>query len=123
LIDTGSGAFEDEVLDEYLHRAFDWSSLAIAFDILRAGRDGILRTKLGRTNFASAFEHLDRPLLVIAGTKDALAPPASVRPAYERSRAADKSYRVFPLGHIDLIVGREAPLTVWPLVQAWLERR
>ena len=69
------------------------------------------------------FEWLDRPLLVVAGTHDTLAPPASVRPAYERSRSSDKTFRAFPLGHIDLIVGREAPLTVWPLVQTWLSRR
>jgi pimeloyl-ACP methyl ester carboxylesterase len=117
------GSVEDEVLSEYLSRAFDWTSLAVAFDILRAGRSGILRTRSGKTSFAQAFEHLDVPLLIIAGTKDALAPAPSVRPAWERSRSHDKTYREFALGHIDLIVGREAPLTVWPLIKDWLLRR
>ena len=35
----------------------------------------------------------------------------------------DKRFRVFPLGHIDLIVGREATRTVWPLIGEWLLRR
>jgi hypothetical protein len=30
---------------------------------------------------------------------------------------------VFPLGHIDLLVGRDAPLMTWPLVASWLTAR
>jgi pimeloyl-ACP methyl ester carboxylesterase len=114
---------EADILDDYLRRAFDWTSLEIAFDIFRAGKKGVLAGKHGKTDYRTAFEHLDRPLLVIAGTKDGLAPPESVRPAYENSRSHDKAYRAFPLGHIDLIVGREAPRTVWPLIHRFLSRR
>jgi pimeloyl-ACP methyl ester carboxylesterase len=117
------GSIEPDVLEEYLRRAFDWSNIAIVLDILRAGRDGKLTSRDGRTDYGTAFEHLDRPLLVIAGTPDTLAPPESVRPAYELSRSSDKTFRAFPLGHIDLIVGKHAPLTVWPLIQTWLARR
>ncbi len=117
------GSVEDEVLESYLHRAFDWTSLSIALDIFRAGKDGILSGRHGRTDYKSAFEWLDRPLLVIAGSGDSLAPPPSVEPAFARSRANDKTYRVFPLGHIDLIVGREAPRTVWPLIASWMSAR
>jgi len=77
----------------------------------------------GLTGYAGAFEGVDVPLLIIAGTRDDLAPPASVQPAYEHSRARDKTYRTFPRGHIDLIVGRDAPLTVWPLLEAWMRQR
>lgn len=117
------GSVEAEVLEEYLQRAFDWTNVAVALDVLRAGRDGKLQSRDGRTNYGMAFEHIDRPLLVIAGTHDTLAPPQSVRPAFDKSRARDRTYRAFPLGHIDLIVGRQAPLTVWPLIQTWLARR
>jgi len=117
------GSVEDEVLDEYLDRAFDWTNIQIALDILRIGADRALTSRDGRTDYGGAFEHLDKPLLVIAGSEDTLAPPDSVRPAFERSDARDKAFRVFPLGHIDLIVGRESPTTVWPLIRDWLERR
>ena len=74
--------------------------------------------------YAGAFEKLrDIPLLIIAGSEDDLAPPSSVRPAYELSSSSDKTYRVFPRGHIDIIVGRDAPLTIWPLILAWLNTR
>ena len=41
----------------------------------------------------------------------------------ERSRSDDKTYREFPAGHLDLVLGRDAPCTVWPLVRTWIEAR
>lgn len=118
------GKIESDVLDEYLNRAFDRTSIALAFDILRSsGPAGGLRSLDGQIDYAMAFATLDRPLLVIAGTEDHLAPPASVRPGFEESRSSDKTYREFPLGHLDLIVAREAPTTVWSTVAHWLDRR
>ena len=114
---------EPEVLDEYLKRTFDRSTLAVALDIFRAGRDKSFKSSDGMIDYSTAFEILDRPLLVVAGTRDGLAPPASVRPAYVRSRSSDKTYRAFPFGHIDLVVGKEATRTVWPLVRNWLAVR
>ena len=73
--------------------------------------------------YAAAFEALELPLLIIAGSADGLAPPEAVRPAYEHSDSPDKTFRVFPRGHIDIIVGRDAPLTVWPLILGWLKTR
>lgn len=114
---------EEEVLEEYLKRTFDRSTLAVALDIVRGGRFKSFRSADGMTDYSTAFELLDRPLLVVAGMEDNVAPPASVRPAFARSRSKDKAYRVFPFGHIDLIVGKESTRTVWPLVRQWLGRR
>lgn len=114
---------EPDVLEEYLKRTFDRSTLAVALDIFRAGRMHSFKSADGMIDYSTAFEILDRPLLVVAGTEDGLAPPASVRPAYERSRSNDKTYRAFPFGHIDLVVGKEATRTVWPLIRNWLARR
>ena len=117
------GTVEPDVLDEYLRRTFDRSTLKVALDIFRTGRGQGFTSVDGMTDYSTAFEILDRPLLVVAGTKDGLAPPASVRPAYDRSRSSDKTYRAFPFGHIDLVVGKEATRTVWPLIRNWLARR
>lgn len=116
-------AVEPEVLEEYLRRTFDRSNVAVALDIFRAGREKGFKSADGMIDYSTAFEILDRPLLVVAGTKDGLAPEASVRPAYVRSRSSDKTYRTFPFGHIDLVVGKEATRTVWPLLRTWLARR
>jgi pimeloyl-ACP methyl ester carboxylesterase len=116
-----AGALEPEVLDQHLRLAFDRAALAETldmFDWARHRRFGGLEW-----DYASRFERLNLPLLVVAGSNDDLAPPASVRPGFTLSRARDKTYRVLPLGHIDLLVGRDAPLMTWPLVTKWLTER
>lgn len=116
------GGMERDVLTEYLKKSFEHTTLAIALDIFKAGRAEGWKSLDGMTDYGTAFEMLDRPLLVIAGTEDHLAPPESVKPAYLASRSRDKTYRAFPFGHIDLVMGRGATTTVWPLVREWLAR-
>ncbi|MCS6798683.1 MAG: alpha/beta hydrolase [Myxococcota bacterium] len=116
------GSVEPEVLEHYLARAFDRTSLAVAYDILRYGQQAALGSEAS-AGHARAFEALDVPLLVIAGSLDRLAPPPSVRPAHDRSRSSDKAYRVFPHGHVDLVLGRRAPATVWATIRTWLLAR
>ena len=117
------GGMEREVLSEYLGKAFERTSLKVALDIFRAGRGEGWKSLDGMIDFGASFEMLERPLLVIAGTEDQLAPVQSVRPAWELSRSTDKTFRAFPFGHIDLIMGRQASGTVWPLVRDWLLQR
>jgi polyhydroxyalkanoate synthase len=117
------GSMEPEVLEENLKSAFEHTRMAIALGVIGPGREDALKSHDGLTDYGLAFELTDKPLLVVAGTKDALAPPDSVKPAFERSRSRDKTYREFPLGHIDMVLGRDAPFTVWPVVRTWLEAR
>jgi pimeloyl-ACP methyl ester carboxylesterase len=124
-----AGAIEPEILAEHLDQAFDsasvqvmltmfgWSQSAFGSDI---GEEASRRDGL---TYAERFERCRVPLLVIAGTGDDMAPPASVEPAYLRSNSPDKSYRELPLGHIDLLVGTDAPKTTWLIVERWLRDR
>jgi alpha-beta hydrolase superfamily lysophospholipase len=115
------GALEPDVLQLHLELAFDRAGVAELAELFAWGS---LRRFLGDgSDSVDRFERLDLPLLVIAGTNDDLAPPASVRPAFQRSRARDKTYRTVPLGHIDLLVGRDAPLMTWGTVRRWLDAR
>ncbi len=118
-------SLEPNVLGQHMALAMDMGSVAVLrtmfMSAAEARRGGHCLGEL--TGFAQEFEELDVPLLVIAGTKDDLAPPASVEPAYLRSRSTDKTYRAFPRGHIDLLVGKASPQTVWPLIQSWLHTR
>ncbi len=121
------GAIEPDVLAEHLTYAFDLAS----FEVMRTmfswsgGKafGGGVASEIDGLSYAERFEQCRLPLLVIAGTGDDLAPPASVEPAYLRSRSPDKQYRELPLGHIDLIVGRDAPRSTWPMVERWLDAR
>lgn len=115
------GALEPNVLEEHLRLAFDVAGLAEMAALFQWATEG--RIFGHGHDAADRFEGLDLPLLVVAGSNDDLAPPASVRPAYERSGSRDRTYRTFPLGHIDLLVGREAPFTTWPLLRRWLDER
>ncbi len=111
------GSLEPLVLDEHFRLAFDWAGLGVLVEMFS-------RPAFGKgSETVDRFEDLNIPLLVIAGTKDDLAGPKAVRPAFDRSRSTDKTYREFDLGHIDILVGREAPLTVWPAVGDWIAAR
>ena len=115
------GSCEPHVLKQHLRLAFDRAALSEMLDMFDWAAQG--RSNGGEIDYAERFEKMDVPLFVLAGEKDDLAPPASVHPGFLRSRAQDKTYRVLPLGHIDLLVGREAPRTTWSLIEEWLEKR
>jgi pimeloyl-ACP methyl ester carboxylesterase len=116
-----AGSCEPHVLEQHLRLAFDQAGVREMAEMFEWG----VQKKFGgrEQDYADRFERADMPLLVIAGTNDDLAPPASVRPAFQRSRSADKTYRALPLGHIDLLVGREAPRSAWPLIRGWIDKR
>jgi polyhydroxyalkanoate synthase subunit PhaC len=119
------GSMEREVLGEHLSLAMDCGSVTVLRNMFlaaaeaRQGGHGLG----GLSGFAEPFEAMDRPLLVIAGAADDLAPPASVEPGYARSRSRDKTYRVFTQGHIDLLMGRGSTETIWPLIDQWIDQR
>lgn len=116
-----AGSCEPHVLEEHLHLAFDRAAVHEMLDMF----DWASQRRFGgqESDYVERFERMDAPLLVVAGSNDDLAPPASVRPGFTFSRARDKTYRVLPLGHIDLLVGRDAPLMTWSLVTSWLQKR
>jgi polyhydroxyalkanoate synthase len=104
-----AGALEPEIFEEHLRLAFDRGSIVELVSMFSWAAD----RKFGgsESDFVERFEKMDIPLLVVAGANDDLAPPASVRPAYA------------PLGHIDLLVGRDAPKLTWEVVTRWLTKR
>jgi alpha-beta hydrolase superfamily lysophospholipase len=116
-----AGSLEPHVLEQHLRMAFDRAALAEMIDLFAWA----VERRFGgvESDYVERYEAMDLPLLVLAGANDDLAPPASVRPAFTASRARDKTYRVLPLGHIDLLVGRDAPLMTWSLVSKWLKAR
>lgn len=120
------GAMEADVLQQHMALAMDRASvntMRAMFSWSSQLRRNDVDEQKGLFGYAAPFESLDKPLLVVSGKFDDLAPPASVQPAFVRSRASDKTYRCLPFGHIDLLVGRDAPVLVWPLVEQWLDRR
>lgn len=119
------GSMEPQVLSQHMSLAMDSGSITVLRNMFLAAaeaRESGHRLG-GLSGFVEGFEAMDVPLLVIAGKSDDLAPPASVEPAYRSSRSRDKTYRVFPQGHIDLLMGKDATTTVWPLLERWIGDR
>lgn len=116
-----AGSCEPEVIEQYLRLAFDRAAVTEMRDMF----GWAFHRRFGgrESDYVERFEAMDLPLLVVAGANDDLAPPASVRPGYLLSGSSDKTYRVVPLGHIDLLVGRDAPLMTWSLVAGWMKKR
>ena len=75
------------------------------------------------------FDRVKRPLLVVSGEIDILAPPRDVFAAYERAGTSDKKYVNFGrregyganYGHADLVLGKDALGEVLPVVSDWLK--
>jgi len=106
------GAFEPALREEYLRAAFDVGTLGQLADIADRARD-----------FGDQWSRCAVPALVIAGERDLIAPPASVYPGYAEGPEGDRTWAALPFGHGDLILGRDAPARVWPLVTRWLIAR
>ena len=118
------GAIEPQVLREHMALAMDNGSIGTMRAMFAWARDARreVDSDAGLFGYARRFQERELPLLVIAGRYDDLAPPASVKPAFTLSRSSDKKYRELPFGHVDLLVGRDAPLTTWPVLEQWLQR-
>jgi pimeloyl-ACP methyl ester carboxylesterase len=117
------GSIEPELLAERLDRGFDWTTLQVWLDMARWG-------STGRFDFEDAWARVDVPLLVVAGDLDHLAPPADARSAFDASGSRDRKFVLlddwstgYHWGHLDLVLGKRAPVHAWPLLADWLAAR
>lgn len=117
------GSIEPEILQERLEQGFDWTSVRVWQEMARWAATG-------RFEWDQAWAQADLPVLVLAGDEDHLMPPDDARVAFERSGSSDKRFLIFDdwshqshWGHLDLVLGRLAPVHVWPEIDAWMEER
>lgn len=92
-------------------------------------RSGGLHSKDG-TPLEDGLENLVVPTLLVAGSADTLAPPDAVKFVADRVGSEDVQYVVMgkergcdvEYGHGGLLLGRQAPDEVFPVVERWLVR-
>jgi putative long chain acyl-CoA synthase len=65
---------------------------------------------------------IDCPILCFVGSKDAIAPPPSVRAVARATPRATVYERTMEVGHFGLVVGSKAATVTWPTVAAWATR-
>jgi pimeloyl-ACP methyl ester carboxylesterase len=82
-----------------------------------------------RRDYRAELARLTTPTLFIAGTRDVLAPPDAVKATFDAVGATDKQFQICSraqgmrvnYGHYDLLIGREAPTEIYPIVARWIE--
>ena len=113
---------------------------AHAFEDISAGvmrqfadwvQNDCLRSADKSRNYQDSMAAIRVPILLIGGSKDMMAPPGCVRAAHDRIRSTDKTLLLVgkehgtraEYGHGDILLGREAPNEVYPVIEAWLRAR
>jgi len=89
---------------------------------------GSLTSADGSTDWTAGLGSVQAPVLFVAGSVDHIAPPWTVRAAYDRVGSADKSWVTMgrgwgqreDYGHGDLLLGDWAFEEVFPQVKDWL---
>ncbi len=115
------GSLERDLLEERLAVGFDWTSVEVWIEMSRWANGAAVP---GTEDFGD----VDVPLLVLVGDADPLVRPNDARNCFEASGSSDKELTVFDAfhhrvhwGHVDLILGKDAPEFVWPRVIDWLD--
>lgn len=120
------GSLAADALAFTLQQSFADDSFAVFADMLElVVSDG---ARAGPIDVAARLAAFTRPILVIAGDDDDLAPRTGARPLFERVGSAHKEYleigaaKGARAGHIDLLIGAAAPALVWAPIAAFLRR-
>jgi pimeloyl-ACP methyl ester carboxylesterase len=121
------GSFDRDVLQERLSLGFDRTSLELMkFMVMWAGL-GKLPDAGEHKVVENNLSRFEMPALFLGGMEDCLVPQESMRPAYDLMASSDKTWLMLGgegsrvhWGHLDLILGREAPRRVWPLMTRWM---
>jgi pimeloyl-ACP methyl ester carboxylesterase len=114
------GSMEPAALDAALHESFSADSFAVFADLVGlVASDG---KRAGSVDVDERVRSFAAPLLVIVGTHDELAPPKGARLLHDRAPAPHKELLEVHAGHIDLVLGTDAPRDVWAPIARFLRR-
>lgn len=80
------------------------------------------RSADGRVDYRALFPGCRQPALFLTGEKDGIAPPAAVESAFRSWGGAPKRLWIAgrDYGHADVLLGRNAPEVVFPVVREFL---
>lgn len=94
-------------------------------------REGELISHDGQRRYHDALVDFDKPLLVIGGAGDRVAPAPRVKPYFDLASSTDKTWVEagtsqgfgHNYGHLDLTLGNDAPKEIHTLIAEWLIER
>ena len=112
---------ERELVEERLTVGFDWLSVPI-------WKDMCFIAKNKRFLYEQEWSETDVPVLVLLGDRDHFLFVQDGRPAYTLARSVHRKLVIFDdyhhqhhWGHLDIVLGKDAPKFVWPEIQRWIE--
>jgi pimeloyl-ACP methyl ester carboxylesterase len=120
----------DEALSTLMGNAVENLPPSLILEIAEAYRTKHYRNWYGTFSIRDNLHRIEQPLLVVAGSLDALTPPDDLKFVFDHVSSTDKEFVIVgresgasaDYGHVDLILGKDAPRDVFPLIQGWIER-
>jgi pimeloyl-ACP methyl ester carboxylesterase len=117
-----------EILKTMLHHAVESVPSSLILQIHDWFRHNYFSSRDRNINFMENLDQLMMPILMIVGSIDTFTPAADIRLAFRKLPNAEKTLMVFgknrghenEYGHIDLLLGKNAPKEVYPNILDWL---
>jgi pimeloyl-ACP methyl ester carboxylesterase len=122
---------DDETVQELFHKLVTNEAPRIILQFSDWVRSGEFRSADRSFSYSAHLGRVSLPSLFISGVSDRMAPPRYTR--REAKRLGSRQVELIELGraqgfsidygHGDMVVGKQAPREVYPLVVDWLRRR
>jgi len=119
-----------EVVRKYLIEGTEDTSTGVTGQMLGMLKTGHLKSADEKVDYTADLDRVTVPALLVSAKADNMCEPTCVRYAYEHVGSTDKTYRELGLannfsadyGHIDIVLGKNAPREVYPLILDWLRQ-
>lgn len=113
----------------YLTHAVSDESTALARQLEGWITSNQMTDVAGSRRWSGELERFRLPILMVGGTADRRAPLHAITATHARLGSPDKTLFVAgrdqgcgsEYGHLDLILGRTAPVDIWPVITHWLD--
>src|SRR5690606_7981739 len=113
---------------QFMVTGVDDVSGAVLLQLAQMAASGTFGSRDGRLDHRAAMAEIDVPVLVVAGKLDRFCPPMAAWDAY-RSLGGEKAWLLLArthgakadYGHMDFVLGDDAPTELWPTLLAFLE--
>jgi Poly(3-hydroxyalkanoate) synthetase len=118
-----------EILLTIMHHAVESVPTSLVLQIHDWLRHNYFASRDRKVDFQSHLYLMTAPMLMITGSVDTFTPMADIRLAFRKFPKTKKKLMVFgkakghqsDYGHIDLLLGKNAPKEVFPHILSWLE--
>jgi pimeloyl-ACP methyl ester carboxylesterase len=119
-----------EIIQTILRHSVESVPSSLILQIHDWFRHNYFSNRDGTVNFLDGLEGISLPILMMVGSIDSFTPSADIRLAFKKIPNADKTLMAFgkkyghenEYGHIDLILGKNAPREVFPHIAKWLTK-